>query len=104
MAHSVQALDAELLGIVEKGLLQWLCQEVQRDLRLHLHASREPRLSLDSSAAALHSAAPLLRLPPSRCTRGPSASGKSPSKEQDASDGYGSAMHLFLPLLGMASH
>ena len=64
LAHSVQALDAELLGIVEKGLLQWLCQEVQRDLRLHLHASREPRLSLDSSAAALHSVAPLLRLPP----------------------------------------
>ena len=60
----MQALDAELLGIVEKGLLQWLCAEVQRDLRLHLHASREPGLSLNSSASALQSAAPLLRLPP----------------------------------------
>ena len=60
----MQALDAELLGIVEKGLLQWLCQEVQSDLRLHAHASREPGLSLNSSAAALRSAAPLLRLPP----------------------------------------
>ena len=63
-AHSMQALDAELLGIVEKGLLQWLCAEVQRDLRLHLHASREPGLSLNSCAAALRSAAPLLALPP----------------------------------------
>ena len=60
----MQALDAQLLGIVERGLLQWLCQQVQRDLRLHLHATQEPGLSLNSSASALQSVAPLVRLPP----------------------------------------
>lgn len=61
-----QAYDAELLGALERGLLQRLCQQVEGDLRLHLHAAQEPGLSLNSSAGALQSAAPLVRLPPLR--------------------------------------
>jgi len=59
----VQAFDNELLGKVEKGLLLWLCQQVESDLRLHLHAAQEPGLSLNSASSAMRSVLPLVNLP-----------------------------------------
>ena len=58
--------DNELLARLEKGLLQWLCQRVESDLRLHLHASQEPGLSLNSASSAMCSVLPLIKLPPIR--------------------------------------
>lgn len=66
MVTSLQAYDNELLAALERGLLQWLAQQVESDLRLHLHASQEPGLSLNASASAMRSVSPLLRLPPLR--------------------------------------
>ena len=63
---AVQAYDSELLARVEQGLLQWLCRQVESDLRLHLHAAQEPGLSLNSASSALRSLLPLLRLAPIR--------------------------------------
>jgi hypothetical protein len=66
MATSLQAYDNELLAALERGLLQWLAQQVESDLRLHLHASQEPGLSLNANAGVMRSVAPLLRLQPIR--------------------------------------
>ena len=61
-----QAYDNELLARVERGLLQWLCQQVESDLRLHLHAAQEPGLSLNSASSAMRSVLPLIKLAPIR--------------------------------------
>ena len=66
MGHVAQAYDDELLGLVKKGLLRWLCQQVESDLRLHLHAAQEPGLSLNSASSAMRSVLPLINLTPIR--------------------------------------